>query len=52
MKEDTPSAAASIRNPTGWRWRLRAEGLIAILSQSELAIRDSEALAGLAGGLR
>ena len=32
--------------------RLRAEGLIAILSQSELAIRDSEALAGLAGGLR
>jgi CRP/FNR family transcriptional regulator len=32
--------------------RLRTEGLIAILSQSELAIRDPVALAGLAGGLR
>jgi CRP/FNR family transcriptional regulator, anaerobic regulatory protein len=32
--------------------RLRAEGLIAIMSQSELAIRDPVALEGLAGGLR
>jgi CRP/FNR family transcriptional regulator len=32
--------------------RLRAEGLIAIMSQSELAIRDPVGLEGLAGGLR
>ncbi len=32
--------------------RLRAEGMIAIMSQSELAIRDAVALEGLAGGLR
>jgi CRP/FNR family transcriptional regulator len=31
--------------------RLRAEGLITIMSQSELAIRDPVALEGLAGGL-
>jgi uncharacterized protein (DUF58 family) len=27
MREDTPSAVASIRTGDGWRWRLRAEGL-------------------------
>ncbi len=32
--------------------RLRAEGMIEIMSQSELAIRDGAALEGLAGGLR
>jgi CRP/FNR family transcriptional regulator len=32
--------------------RLRTEGMIAIISQSELAISDAVALEGLAGGLR
>jgi CRP/FNR family transcriptional regulator, anaerobic regulatory protein len=32
--------------------KLRSEGLISILSQSELAISDAVGLAGLAGGLR